>query len=567
MKKVLISSGIILVVVVGVYYFTQYSNKGVSIEIVLPNEEVEVGAPFDVDVMFKNETGNSLGEVKIVLDPSRQIVFEESGTGSPEERELGEIGIGVDRKETFRVVALPAEEQTYKISATIFYSPTTLVAKFKKNEEVEVRVKRPDFELELEAPEQVFPGEEFEIKVKYEIDDEVPELAEFEVHIDHPSNFEVVTSKPETIDRALDGVKFSGLEEGDGEASIRGKIELPDSSEFQIKARLVMKIFGEEYTFMSETKNIMIGQSPLSFQVLLGEHEDVIRPGDELIYVISYRNNTDVPLKDVVIRAQLLGEMFDYSTLETNGRFVASNNTVIWDGGNVSELRELSTGEDGSASIKIEIKDKHPIQTLSDKNFNLVVDAKIESPTVSGGVDASKTVNASRVENKVAGLLEVKAGGYFRDAKSGILNSGPFPPRVGVPTNYTIHWTVTNYGTDVDGVEVRARLGSGVKFTGKTGGNTTSPPRMDESTGEVVWQVGRLLATAGILSEKPEAIFQIAARPASSDIDNYMLILEGTEVHGRDEFTDLTLTATDAPVTTRLEADKTVNTNDGKVIQ
>ena len=567
MKKVLISSGIILVVVVGVYYFTQYSNKGVSIEIVLPNEEVEVGVPFDVDVMFKNETGNSLGEVKIVLDPSRQIVFEESGTGSPEERELGEIGIGVDRKETFRVVALPAEEQTYKISATVFYSPTTLVAKFKKNEEVEVRVKRPDFELELEAPEQVFPGEEFEIKVKYEIDDEVPELAEFEVHIDHPSNFEVVTSKPETIDRALDGVKFSGLEEGDGEASIRGKIELPDSSEFQIKARLVMKIFGEEYTFMSETKNIMIGQSPLSFQVLLGEHEDVIRPGGELIYVISYRNNTDVPLKDVVIRAQLLGEMFDYSTLETNGRFVASNNTVIWDGGNVSELRELSTGEDGSASIKIEIKDKHPIQTLSDKNFNLVVDAKIESPTVSGGVDASKTVNASRVENKVAGLLEVKAGGYFRDAKSGILNSGPFPPRVGVPTNYTIHWTVTNYGTDVDSVEVRARLGSGVTFTGKTGGNTTSPPRMDESTGEVVWQVGRLLATAGILSEKPEAIFQIAARPASSDIDNYMLILEGTEVHGRDEFTDLTLTATDAPVTTRLEADKTVGTNDGKVIQ
>ncbi len=136
-----------------------------------------------------------------------------------------------------------------------------------------------------------------------------------------------------------------------------------------------------------------------------------------------------------------------------------------------------------------------------------------------------------------------------------------------MPTNYTIHWTVTNYGTDVDGVEVRARLGSGVKFTGKTGGNTTSPPRIDESTGEVVWQVGRLLATAGILSEKPEAIFQIAARPASSDIDNYMLILEGTEIHGRDEFNDLTLTATDAPVTTRLEADKTVNTNDGKVIQ
>ncbi len=92
-------------------------------------------------------------------------------------------------------------------------------------------------------------------------------------------------------------------------------------------------------------------------------------------------------------------------------------------------------------------------------------------------------------------------------------------------------------------------------------------PRFDASTGEVVWQVGRLIATTGILNEKPEAIFQIEARPASSDAGDYMVILEGAEIHGRDEFTDTTLTNTAQTLTTRLEADPTVGANDGKVIQ
>ncbi|OGY58510.1 MAG: hypothetical protein A3C03_00155 [Candidatus Colwellbacteria bacterium RIFCSPHIGHO2_02_FULL_45_17] len=567
MKKILIVSGII-VALGGIifYYLISYSNKGVKVEINVPSDEVSVGVPFDVDVIFTNETGNSLGDVKITLDPSEQIVFDSSGMSNIEARELGEIKNGSTVKESFKVVALPGEEPQYKAVATVFYSPASLVAEFKKKQEAEVRVRKPDYELTLEVPEQVSSGEEFDIKLKYERDDDLPELAEFEVHVDHPSNFEVVKSKPEEIGKAIDGAKFTNLEEEEGEISLTGKVEFPDSSEFQVKARLVMKMFGEEYTFLSETKTILTKPSALSFQVVLGEHESEVKPGDELTYVLTYRNNTNVPLEDIVIKAQLLGEMFDFGALDTNGRFASTNGTITWDKNNVSELRKLDAGRDGSVSVKIKIRGKYPIQQLNDKNFSVVVDARIESPTAPN-LTTGKTVNTSRVENKIAGLLEIDAGGYFRDAQSGIINGGPLPPRVGIPTNYTIHWRVTNYGTDVDKVEVRAKLGAGVKFTGKTAGNTDSAPQVDSSTGEVVWQVGRLLATTGILNEKPEAIFQVEARPSGSDVGNYMVILESTGIQGRDEFTETTIIGTDDPVTTRLSADPTVGANDGKVIQ
>ena len=572
MKKVLIIVGVVVALGVIIFYlFTQYSQGGVEIKVNVPTEEVEAGRPFDVDVTFSNNTGGILGDVRVTLDPSDQILFADDGNKNVVIRKLGEISNGSTHKETFKVLALPGEEPTYKVVATIFYSPASLVAEFKKKEEVEIRVKRPDFELTLEVPEKVFSGEEFDIKTLYERDDELPETAEFEVHIDYPEGFEIERSNPEEIDRTTDGVRFKNLGEveknGNGEVLLRGRVEMPDSSEFQIKARLVMKFFGEEYTFLSETKNVLIEPSPLSFQVVLAEHGPVIKPDDQLTYVLTYKNNTEVALKDVVINAGLAGEMFDFSTLTTDGRFNNFERAVTWDSSKLSQLREVRAGESGSVSFSVHIREKHPIQRLNDKNFILVVDARIESPTVPYLINSDKTLNTSRIENRVAGLIGIDVGGYFRDAKSGIVNTGPFPPRVGISTRYTIHWNVTNYGTDVDGIEVRAKLGEGVTFTGNTGGNTDNAPKLDSSTGEVVWQVGRLLATTGVISEKPEAIFQVEARPSGANIGNYMTLIEETRITGRDEFTDITITGTDLPATTRLPDDNTVSQNDGKVIQ
>ena len=272
-------------------------------------------------------------------------------------------------------------------------------------------------------------------------------------------------------------------------------------------------------------------------------------------------------MQDVVVRAQLIGDMFDTGTLVTGARFSGFNNTLTWDSRNFDELKKLKAGQDGELSFKIKIRERHPIRRLSDKDFTLVVDAQIESPTVPFLIDADKTLNTSRLESKVAGRIEVDAFGLFRDAQSGIINAGPFPPRVSASTDFTIHWRISNFGTNVQDVEVRVRLADGVTFTGVTKGSTGSVAKIDPETSEIVWRVGKLLATTGVLNERPETIFQIRVTPNSSQVGDFITFIGTTKITAQDEFTNTTITGSDSPVTSRLPNDTTINGDAGKVVQ
>ena len=64
----------------------------------------------------------------------------------------------------------------------------------------------------------------------------------------------------------------------------------------------------------------------------------------------------------------------------------------------------------------------------------------------------AQTVGLADLETKVAGLVKIESKAYFRDADSGIANSGPWPPKANQATQYTVHWRITNYATDISRV-------------------------------------------------------------------------------------------------------------------
>ena len=162
------------------------------------------------------------------------------------------------------------------------------------------------------------------------------------------------------------------------------------------------------------------------------------------------------------------------------------------------ELRVLSAGDTGLATFQIRAKDQFSIRRLGDKNYYLKAEAKIDSPTVPYYLSAEKLRAWLLWKPKWrARLSETKA--YFRDAASGVINRGPWPPRVNQPTQYTVHWLITNYATDVRNVEVRAFLESGVDWTGQVKSNTGSLPVYNERTQEIVWLINEIPATKELL--------------------------------------------------------------------
>ena len=129
--------------------------------------------------------------------------------------------------------------------------------------------------------------------------------------------------------------------------------------------------------------------------------------------------------------------------------FNSRDNTIIWNAASSPELRLIDPGVSGIIEFEIQLKPNYTIKKINDKNFVLKVDAEISSPTVPYYVAAEKTIGLAFSEIKVGGAVSIESLVYFRDPSSNILNQGSLPPKVNKPINFTIHWVIKNFATDI----------------------------------------------------------------------------------------------------------------------
>lgn len=556
----------------GFYLYSNSSVQGISLDAETPSS-VKIGEPFDIKVNFSNDSRSVLSHIRLSLNLPTSVVLADGGVQRIVTKEIADIQVGGAYQEVFRVVAIPSASQIREFSVAANYSSGLLIADFETRKNISVNVEDMGLNLTITSPEKILSGEEFEITVAYNRDDSGTEndigTPDMSLQLEYPPTFVQTYSDKKPVSSNGNVWALGSLKNGDkGKLVVRGKVDLPDETGFEIKAKLVSKFMGSDYVMVSGYSEGIISPSPLSLKVSLDGGYQAVRPGDMLNYVLTYKNNTEVALQNVILRAKLVGTMFDIPTLVgNNASFNGVNNTLTWDPGLFNELALLQPGAGGSVNFSIKAKNNYSIRKLNDKNFSLRVDARIESPTVPYLVSADKTVNLSTLTTKVAGQVSVKASGYFRDAESGILNAGSFPPKVDAPTDFTIHLTLKNFATDVKEIEVRASVEDGVVFTDKIKSNITAVPEVNGESGEIVWKIDRLTATSGILSDAPEAIFQIRATPRPNKAGLYMPLISITQIKAIDEFTGLELTGLGDAITTQLPADKTVAEGAGIVIQ
>jgi len=255
------------------------------------------------------------------------------------------------------------------------------------------------------------------------------------------------------------------------------------------------------------------------------------------------------------------------STLQANGSLNSLTNTISWNPANEQELSIVEPGEEGNLSLEVRLKDDFPIRRLSDKNFTLRVEGQIESPTVPEGISASKTVSLSSIETKIAGKATITTKVFFRDAISKVVNSGPYPPRVNVATQYTVHWSITNYSTDISDVVVSASLQSGTEFVKVVSTNGSVEPEYDAAAREITWRLSAIPSTKGVIGTPVTVVFQIANTPAVNQINQTIPLLGETRLKANDNFTGLTIQASVPPKMSNLPDDPTVQSVASKGVQ
>ena len=552
---------VVLVVSGGAYFFLRGgSSPNVSLEFSKP-DQVLLGQPFSVTVSFSNYSESVLKNAKLSLALPEGVSFVgQLPDQKVMEQTVGDLGVGSLSQQTFSLIVTSGSQSLKRLTAKLVYATEeNRKVQFGGKANADIPVGQSAISLNLGTPANVFSGQSFEVKVSYQ-NNTNEDFKNLGLKIDYPPIFRFQKS---TLD-PTSGNNFwrlGALSRGsDGSFTITGSVVGPEQSFFNFNANLTADFLGQNYTLGTQTASAAISVAPLSLSISVNESADYIaKIGDTMRYILRYRNNSDTALQNAVIQAKLTGELFDFQTARSNASLNSLTNTFSWTVGNTPELLSLAPGQEGTVDLEIRLLGVFPIRRLSDKNYTLKAQAEIQSPTVPQNTTAEKTLSVANLETKVAGEVVIDAKAFFRDAASGFLNSGPFPPKVNVATQYTIHWIITNYSTDVANIQVSAFLQSGSRFTGKFKSNLEGqPPVFDQNSGRVLWQVRSIPATKGIVGQPAEAIFQIETTPAVNQIGQELPLLSETKIQALDSFTNLTLESSDGPLTTSLPDDPTL---------
>lgn len=559
----LISATIILIIGGSFYFYNYFStSRGISLSLSV-QKNVLAGVPFDIAVNFSNGSKNSLKEANFSLFLPEGAVILGAGNGKRVfSKEIGDLGSGEDFQDKIKAVIFGDNQSVKNFSASISYS-SSFGSRFEKNESLDVLIREPGIKVDLMAPEKVLNGEEFNLAVNYSNMSDF-DFSDVKLVFDFPKGFSL-----KKVDRQMSGniLGIGGLRQGEsGSVVITGVVVGPEKSFFEIKSKVESSYNGENIAIAEKSATVNIVSSPLSLKIIPSPDAPVFS-GGSLRYSLVYGNNTNVGLKDAIIKAKLTGTMFDFFSLKTNGSFSSRDNTIIWNAASSPELKMIDSGASGAVEFEIQLKPNYPIKKINDKNFSLKVDAEISSPTVPYYVASEKTIGLASSEIKVGGMVGIESKVYFKDLLSGILNKGFLPPKVNQPVDFTIHWEIKNFSTDIKNVVVKSNLQPGVKFTGAVKSNINSVPVFNDRTQEITWQIDRIIATKGIISAPVEAVFQVEVVPNITQIGSEIPLIGDVLINAFDEFVGMQINGQFSALTTQNLSDSNFDSNYGNVTQ
>ncbi|MBU6500813.1 MAG: hypothetical protein KGJ89_01690 [Patescibacteria group bacterium] len=569
---IFIIGGIVFVLLAaGAYYLYSLSPRGADVGMRFINpSQVLLGEPFTLTASYSNYSNYVLKDVSLSLVlPDGVYLTGQSQDQRVIEQTLGDLGPGSVSQQDFNLIITDGSDSVKNITAKLKYSAPNSSAQFEYDAQADVLVGQPAVSLNMTVPQGVFNGQDFDIKIGYS-NNTNKDFNNLRLKLDYPPIFQFTRSTTQSDGNGNNSWDLGTLAPGSaGTISVTGNILGPEKAFVSFNAGLSADYLGQTYQINSQSANTSISSTPLSLSVNMsgGGAGEAAKPGDFLLYTLNYQNNSDVVMQNAVITANPSGDMLDLSTIQTQGSFSSSNNTVTWAGANTPQLLNIAPGQSGSVSFKVKVKNAYPIRLISDKNYTLKVAAQIGSPTVPTGTNASKTIALANLESKVVGNVVLSSTSYWRDAASGILNSGPYPPRDNQPTDYTVHWDIINYATDVTNVTVSASLPYGTRLTGAIKSNMDTEPSYDANSGVVTWQIPFLPATKGIVGAPAEAIFQIENTPSTNQVGQTIQILGTTNIQWTDSFTGQQFQSSAVALDTNLPYDTTVAGVQNKKVQ
>jgi hypothetical protein len=565
--KILIGLFIVILIIVLIFGYFLYQPKPpqISIEFQKP-DEVLAGQSFDLGVVVYNNSDKTIQNANLsILIPEGFAFVENDPNQKMVKVNIGDIAPSSFHKETFKIIAFSDTLSLKKINAELDYKIEGSKIAFQGSASTDLNIGQSLFDVFVSSPEKVFSSENFKITINYE-NKSKENLNDLFLKVDYPATFKFVDANPKPTSESNLWSLANVNSNQKGQIEITGSLVGQEGQNSNFKINILKNISGKKYSLVSKDYNITLSKSNLSLNVILNnDYNYIASPGETLAYVFKYKNNSNTPLENIVLKANFIGEMFDFQTAQTNGYFDSLTNTFVWNAASIPSLSLLGPGQSGEISLRIKLKDKFPISNENNKNFVLKVNATIESPTVSSGVSSEKTIASYEAENKVRGNVLIDAFGLYRDPAWKILNKGSYPPKVNQPTQYTIHWNIQNYANDISNVKISSFILPGTIYTGVFKSNIDIKPDYNKDSGLFSVNIPFIPANRGVINNPIEIVFQVENTPSVNQVGDDITLLSQTKLEAQNEFTGENINLFLPEIKTNLPNDPTIKVPDRRV--
>lgn len=548
-----------------------FSKDKVGLEITAPGE-ISSGEEIEFSVFYQNDNQLTLEDAKLVIDYPQGAYSLEGNELTQKIIELGSILPEAKEVKNFKIRLAGEKGNVRTLTIKLNYQPENTSSRFENFTSFKMNITAALVGIYLTAPQKAISGEEISYNLDY-INNSDQDFSDLKIELDYPLGFTLKTADPEPTEEnniwQLEQLK----QDERGTIRISGILEGTEKENKTLKAS-IGKIENDRFLKYSQTSSItQIASSPLLISLFLKnkerEEEIDISSGEQLNYKIEFKNNADIALSQLSLKAYLQGEMLDFRTLKLKERgfFDSLNNVIIWGAAGIDSLALLPPGQSGEVGFSLSLKKDFSIENFDDKNFQISVRVEIETFNVPPQFNLEKLKIEKILFSKINTQVVLQAKGYYNETSSSIKNSGPIPPKANQTTTYTIHWQITNASNDLKDVEVTAVLPAGIEWQDAYIIPEDTELEYNGRTKEMVWKIDKLPAATGFLIPVYEAVFQIALTPSITQVGTTPVLSDESSLKGTDVFTKEMLESFSSAIPAYLPDDLTVDKRDGMVVE
>lgn len=523
---------------------------------ILVNAPLTVGAgevfAFDVLLQNKNQMNMQTVDITINFPDGTRSVSNISEDYDVNREQVGDIAIGAVSKKSYSALLFGEEGDKKEVNISISYRVEGSNALFEKEKNFEVVLKSTPVRLTVTNVKEITSGQPLTFNVEL-VSNSTQVLENVMVQATYPFGFMYKGSsiRPEEGNRTWIIPRLEPKEVIN--FTIDGTIEGQNNEEryFGFSTGLKDKNSdGPQVVFSTTGTTISLARPFLELDLAINNNNsDVIPLNADSIYdvIISYKNNTTDPLRNLKLTLQLAGEAINKSSVQVSEGFYQSlNNTVVWDSSTNSRFASVSVGSSGTVSFNF--------SGLGLENNSVLVNPEV---TLTALVEGNRNpdnevpeVIESSLIKKIRFNSQVNVDAISEHYTATFSNTGPIPPVAEQKTYYTAVIEVANPSNKVEDSIVTMFIPNYVTYENKfvpSGENVS----FDPVTRILTWNLGTINEKTGYSGNpKRKLSFQVSIIPSISQVGLSPVLVDSIKFLGYDAHTQQDISIMQESITT-----------------